>query len=124
MGGRGAFVDVSKGNFSFVEGGQLYNSIGEVNGVKVLMQKEGAVKAPEYSHSEDSSYAIVQEGKLKHIAFYGKDHKQKVCIDLTHSHNGIIPHKHFNLDHSDSGIPLTDDEKKLIKKIKRRFNLA
>ena len=35
-----------------------------------------------------------------------------------------MPHKHLNLDHSDKGIPITADEEKLIKKIKRRFGLS
>lgn len=38
MGSRGAFEDVSVGNFNFVDGGQTYKSVGEVDGIKVLIR--------------------------------------------------------------------------------------
>lgn len=123
MGGRGAFVDVSAGDFNFVEGGQTYKSIGEVEGVKVLMKTSGSVKAPEFSHTENRTYAIVQDGALKHISFYDENHRQVASIDLQHSHFGVQPHKHFNLDHNDKGIPITKEEQKLIDTIRRRYNL-
>lgn len=124
MGSRGAFEDVDSGNFNFKEGGQNYHSVGEVDGIKVLIQDKGSVKAPEYSHTENRIYAIVQDGKLKHLTFYNEDHKQVISIDLQHQHHGLIPHKHLNLDHSDKGIPITAEEEQMIKKIKRRFGLS
>lgn len=124
MGSRGAFADVNTGNFSFVDGGQTYHSLGEIDGVKVIIRDKGSVKAPELSHTANRIYAVVQDGKLKHLTFYGDDHKQAVSIDLLHPHHGLMPHKHLNLDHSDSGITLSADEEKLVKKIKRRFGLS
>lgn len=32
MGSRGAFADVNAGNFTFVDGGQTYHSLGEIDG--------------------------------------------------------------------------------------------
>ena len=124
MGSRGAFVDVASGNFNFVEGGQTYQSIGEVDGVKVLVKITGSVKAPEYSHTANRVYAIVQAGSLKHIAFYDDNHNQYVSIDLMHQHYGVQPHKHFYLDHSDTGISITKEDQAIIDKIKKRFNLT
>lgn len=66
MGSRGAFVDVNMNDFTFKAGGQLYQSIGLSGDVKVLVQTKGAVKAPEYSHTANRVYAIIQDGKLKH----------------------------------------------------------
>lgn len=124
MGSMGAFVNVDIGNFAFVDGGKTFNSIGEVDGIKVLVRPEGySVKAPEYSHTENRIYAIVQGDRLKHLTFYGDDHKQIVSIDVSQKHHGVIPHKHYNLNHNDSGIPINESEQKLINKIKRRFNL-
>lgn len=124
MGSRGAFENVNTGNFTFVDGGQTFNSIGEVDGVKVLVRADGySVKAPEYSHTENRIYAIVQGDRLKHLTFYDDDHKQTVSIDLSHEHRGVKPHKHYNLDHTDDGIPINESELKLINKVKRRFNL-
>ncbi len=124
MGSRGAFVGVDSGDYRFVDDGQTYFSLGEVDGVKVIMRPKGSVKAPEYSHTANRTYAIVQDGKLKHLTFYGYDHKQEKSIDLLHSHHGLIPHKHLHLNHSDRGIPITFEEEKLIQKIKRRFGLS
>ena len=72
MGSRGAFQDVDTGKFNFVENGQNYHAVGGVDGVQVILQNSGAVKAPEYSHSAERAYAIVQNGKLKHLSFYLK----------------------------------------------------
>ena len=120
MGSRGAFVDVNAGNFTFVDGGKNYMSIGMIDNVKVLVQTSGAVKAPEYSHSANRIYAIIQNGQLKHIAFYDKNHNQVKSIDLMHKHNGLIPHVHYNLKHgANDGKPLTSEDIKLIKKIKK-----
>ena len=123
MGSRGAFENVETGNFNFVEGGQTFRSIGEYDGVKVLVRDSGSVKAPEYSHTANRIYAIVQEGALKHLTFYDENHNQSVSIDLLHSHHGLMPHKHYKLDHTDNGIPLSDSEMVMIKTLKRRFNL-
>lgn len=124
MGGRGAFINVNKQDFTFVEGGQTYHSIGEVDGVKVLVREKGnSVKAPDYSHTANRTYAIIQNGKLKHLTWYDENHNQSVSIDFGHAHNGVIPHKHYNLDHTDKGIPIDDKELALANKIKRRFNL-
>lgn len=126
MGSRGAFADVNAGDFTFVDGGQTFNSIGKVDGVKVLVRTDGySVKAPEYSHTAKRTYAVIQDGKLKHLTFYDENHNQYVSIDLLHEHGSkrLKPHKHLYLDHTDDGIPISDSELKLINKIKRRFNL-
>lgn len=124
MGSRGAFEKVDLGYFSFKEDGQNYHTIGEVDGIQVNIQDSGSVKAPEYSHTANRIYATIQNGKLKHLSFYDENHKQVVSIDLLHQHHGLMPHKHLNLDHSDSGIPITVDDEKMIRKVKRRFGLS
>ena len=128
MGSRGAFVNVSSGDFSFVERGQRYSSIGTLisdRNVKVLVQNSGAVKAPEYSHTANRVYAVVQNGMLKHVTFYDDSHNQVKSIDLLHDHGigKVRPHIHYNLDHSDDGIPISDSDRILIKRIKKEFHL-
>ena len=123
MGSRGAFEDVAKGDFTFVEGGQTYKSVGEVDGIKVLVRTSGSVKAPEFSHTRNRVYAIIQNGALKHLAFYDENHRQSVSIDLMHEHYGIKPHKHLYLNHTDTGIPISSEEQAMIDKIRRRYNL-
>ena len=128
MGSRGAFVDVSSGNFTFAQGGQHYKSIGELSGdpnVKVIIQDSTNVKAPEYSHTAGRIYAIVKAGVLKHLAYYDENHQQAVSIDFAHAHNGVQPHRHVYMSHNktDPGVPPTSSEKLLIRKIKKEFHL-
>ena len=124
MGGRGSFLDVGAGDFRFVEGGQTYHTIGMFGEVKVLARMPGhSVKAPEYSHSPNRVYAVVQDGQLKHLAFYNSSHDQVIGIDFMHKHSGISPHKHYFRDHSGEAYPLTEAELRLAANIRRRFGL-
>ena len=125
MGARGAFVDVNMDNFTFVEGGQRYQSIGMLGKVKVLIQTKGSVKAPEFSHTPNRVYAVAQDGKLKHIAYYDDKHKQAVSIDLLHEHKGVRPHRHEYMNHNKNapGIPPTAAEMALIRRIKKEYGL-
>ena len=123
MGSRSSFKNVHAGDFSFVDGGKTFRSIGGFDNVKILVRDSGSVKAPEYSHTANRIYAIVQDGGLKHLAYYDEKHRQAVVIDLTHKHHGVQPHKHLYLDHSDKGIPISEKEKALVNEIKERFGL-
>lgn len=125
MGARGAFVDVNMDDFTFVEGGQLYQTIGMSGEVKVLIQTKGSVKAPEFSHTPNRVYAIVQDARLKHIAYYDNNHKQAVSIDLLHEHKGVKPHKHEYMTHNRNapGVPPTTAELALIRRIKKEYGL-
>ena len=128
MGSRGAFVDVNKGDFSFVLGGQHYKTIGELSSnpnVKIIIQDYSSVKAPEYSHTPNRIYAVVQEGRLKHLAYYDENHMQAVLIDLGHRHGKVKPHRHFYMNHDPNlpGVPVTREDMILINKIKKEFDL-
>lgn len=123
MGGRGAFVNVSIGDFTFNEGGQKYHSIGEVDGIKVLIEDAKNVKAPEFSHTANRVYAIIKDGQLKHLSFYDENHNQVRVIDFQHEHHGLKPHVHLNLNHNDKGIKPTPQEMAVVDKVRRRFNL-
>ena len=49
--------------FAFKEGGQTYFSVGMIgDNIKVLERPGTSVKAPEYSHTENRIYAIMQKG--------------------------------------------------------------
>ena len=123
MGSRGAFQSVDTNNFTFVDGGQTYHCIGYVDDIKVLIREKGnSVKAPEYSHTAGRKYAIVQDGKLKHLAYYDENHKQAISRDLLHEHNSLKPHLHEYLDHN-TGLPISKEQQAIVDKIKRRFKL-
>ncbi|MBR1580160.1 MAG: hypothetical protein IJ668_06650 [Selenomonadaceae bacterium] len=123
MGSRASFKSAGGGDFTFVENGQTYRTIGGFDNLRVLIKEKGSVKAPEFSHTENRIYAVVQKGVLKHLVYYDEKHRQAVSIDLTHSHHGVQPHKHIYLDHSDKGIPISAEEQRLVDRVKKEFNL-
>ena len=63
MGSRSSFKNVHAGDFTFVDGGKTFRSIGGFDNVKILVKERGSVKAPEFSHTAGRIYAIVQDGK-------------------------------------------------------------
>ena len=69
MGSRGSIVSVKTSNFTFREAGRIYRKVEMVGNIKVLVQTSGSVKAPEYSHTANRIYAIVQNGEVKHLAY-------------------------------------------------------
>lgn len=129
MGSRGAFVNVSIGDFRFNIGTgqnqQTYKTIGVIDEVQVIVQDKGqSVKAPDYSHTANRTYAVIQNGKLKHLAFYDENHNLVWVIDFGHMHNEKKPHVHYDKEHKlSSGVP-TDDDWKIIKKFLRRYNVT
>jgi len=127
MGGRGSFVDVNTGNFAFRDGGQTYFSLGMIgDNIKVLEKHGGSVKAPEYSHTENRIYAIIQDGKLKHLAFYDENHNQIKSIDFEHEHgfDRVKPHVHFNMQHikNEAGTPPSSSDSFIINQVKEWMN--
>ena len=118
MGGRGSFLNVNNNNFIFKEGGQTYLTVAEIGkDIKIIKKITGSVKAPEFSHTESRIYAVLQKHKIKHIAFYNENHEQIKCIDFNHSHKGLIPHVHYNLNHDGYFSSLSEDDKVLVKEI-------
>lgn len=116
MGGRGSFVNVSAGDFHFLLGGQEYISLATIdNNIKIIVKVGGntkSVPAPLYSHTAGRIYATVKDGKLKYISFYDENHVQYKTIDFSHSHGGVVPHVHFDLNHDPKlpGVPPSSDD--------------
>ena len=126
MGSRGAFIDINIGNFVFKEGGQIYHTIGIEDGIKYIIQDDhhGGKKVPDYSHSENTIYALIDNGEIKSIGIYDNHNKIK-SIDLTHDHfeptlNKLLHHHyHTDLFHKEPAHELSDEDIKLVKKIKK-----
>lgn len=124
MGSRGAFVDFYNNNFSFIENGQKYITLGidEDVGVKYLIQTEGSVKVPDFSHSADTIYAVIQKGQIKSIGVY-ENHIKIKSYDLQHTH--YVPelnktlghHYHTDLHHTLQPHELTKEDEVFINKV-------
>ena len=83
-----------------------------------MVQPVGSVKVPDYSHSPNRIYVIIQFGRVKSIGIYSNHIKVK-SIDLLHTHvnsNGELLHEHYHTDlfHKNDAFPLTDEEWKLV----------
>ena len=124
MGGRGSFVDIKGGNFDFVQGGQKYFSIGydDKNNIKYLIQPVGSVKVPDYSHTGERIYAIIQNGEVKSIGIY-ENHNKVKSIDLKHTHKtkeGKILKEHYHTDlyHKQDAKALSSEDMQLVLKVK------
>ena len=94
--------------------------------VRLIEQDSTRVKAPEYSHTPGRIYAVIKNGKLKHLAYYDENHNQAVCIDFEHDHGGVQPHRHVYLKHDKNapGVPPTAEEQVLIQQIIKEFQLS
>lgn len=128
MGSRGAFIEINEEDFVFKEGEQHYKSLGTLKddpNVKVIVQDSNNVVAPAFSHTKGRIYAIVKNGALKHLAYYDDQHKQAICIDFLHEHQGVKPHRHVYMNHEkgSSAPHPTTEEWALIKKIKKEYYL-
>ena len=125
MGSRGAFVNTDFGDFRFKSNGQTFQMLGWVGDVKVIQRANGlSVKAPEISHTANRIYAVVHDGRLKHIAFYDENHRQIKCIDVMHPHKQYDLHYHVNLNHSDDHtFPATQNDIDLVNKIRKELNI-
>ena len=76
MGSRGAFINVDLNNFDFKLGGKHYKTIGVLksnSNVRVIEQDSTRVKAPEFSHTPGRIYAVIKNGRLKHLAYYDEN---------------------------------------------------
>jgi hypothetical protein len=107
--------------------GNEYSTLFRVDNVKFVQRKEGAANVPLETMSAEKNrvYALINgKGQLKAIAFYDKSGKKKRQIDLTHHHDGKMPHVHIGYDHSDKGVPLTKSDEAYIKKVRRIWEVV
>lgn len=122
-GSRGAFVNIDLNDF-FKENGQIYHSVGFEDGIKYLIQEDhkGGKKIPDYSHTDNRIYVLIEKGEVKSIGIY-ENHIKVKSIDLKHTHTNkttgekLKRHYHTDLHHQGNAYPLGKDELELVNKI-------
>jgi len=127
MRSRGAFINIENDDFSFVVNGQKYHSLyfDVKRNIKYLIQTEGSNKVPDYSHSPNRIYALIQNGKAKSIWIY-EDHVKKVSIDLNHKHKNkdgklLDKHVHVDLFHQEDARTLSQYEEDLVELVEEQI---
>lgn len=92
-----------------------------------MNQTFGAVKSPEYLHSLNSTYAVIQNEKLKHLTFYDENHRQVKSIDFSNLHvkNKVVSYVHYNMAHNNEPVTLLlVSDWQLINKIKKGLGIS
>ena len=118
MGGRGASSGISEKGHKY---GTDYKTVlkdGNIKFVKVTNNKSEELLE---TMTKGRIYVLVNnKDELKSIIYFDKDNKKSKSIDLTHKHNGKIPHTHHGYKHGEKGTTgVTDKEQKMIDKIRK-----
>ncbi len=74
-------------------------------------------------HPYGSEYkTVLQDGNIKFVKYRlaGKGKRSKT-IDLLHAHNGKSPHSHTGYEHDGKAADLTDEEKKLLARVRKAW---
>lgn len=114
MGGRGASSGIlDKGKVY----GSEYTSLLKVSNIKFVKYNDRtSVTAPMETMTRGRVYVTVNDrNELKTITYYDNSGKRTKSIDLTHEHEGKIPHTHHGYFHGEYGTTkLTPEEKKMV----------
>lgn len=113
MGGRGAASGISDKGKPY---GTEYTTLLKVSNVKFVQYNDSsAAKAPMETMTRGRIYVTVKDNKPKIVTYYDNVNKRSKSIDLTHKHDGKIPHVHHGYNHDEGGTTnLTPQEKKIV----------
>lgn len=119
MGGRGASSGVSDKGKKY---GTEYKTLLKVGNIKFIKYNDSkSSKTPMETMTKGRIYVTVNnKDELTAITYYDKDGKRNKQIDLTHRHEGNIPHTHKGYEHNEKGTRgLNAKEKKIVDRIKK-----
>ena len=118
MGGRGASSGLSDSGKKY---GTEYTTLLQDGNVKFVRYNEGDAKTPQETMTKGRVYATVNsQDKVVAVTYYDRANKRVKQIDLTHPHEGKIPHTHHGYNHSENGTTrLTTEEKAMVERIKK-----
>ena len=77
-------------------------------------------KAPLETQTKGRVYVTVNnDNELSFISYYDRKGKRSKTIDLLHAHDGKSPHSHTDYEHDGKAADLTDEEKKLLARVRK-----
>ena len=123
MGGRGASSGISVNNNKY---GTQYTTVFSSGNIKFVSKNSRTSESLLETMANDRIYAVVGDRDLIQIVYFDKNNKRFKTIDLKHKHNGMNPHTHHGYYHNENdgdlgGDEPTDEEKKIVEKIKRMW---
>ena len=118
MGGRGASSGISEKGHKY---GTDYKTLLKDGNIKFVKATNNKSEELLETMTKGRIYVLVNnKDELKSIIYFDKDNKKSKSIDLTHKHNGKIPHTHYGYKHGEKGTTgVTDKEQKIIDKIRK-----
>lgn len=118
MGSRGAASGTGKHPY-----GSEYKTVLQDGNIKFVKYKlADNAKAPLETQTKGRVYVTVNnDNELSFISYYGREGKRSKTIDLLHAHDGKSPHSHTGYEHGGKAEDLTDDEKKLLARVRKAW---
>ncbi|MDD3243086.1 MAG: hypothetical protein PHD32_05095 [Eubacteriales bacterium] len=125
MGGRGASSGVGDKGKKY---GTEYTTLLQSGNIKFVRYNEGSATAPLETMTKGRVYVTVTESNLLNkVSYYDTANKRAKTIDLSHRHNGVLPHVHHGYEHNENdskkgAANLTPEEKKMVAFVKKTWN--
>lgn len=118
MGSRGAASGTGKHPY-----GSEYKTVLQDGNIKFVKYRlADNAKAPLETQTKGRVYVTVNnDNELSFISYYGREGKRSKTIDLLHAHDGKSPHSHTGYEHGGKAEDLTDDEKKLLARVRKAW---
>lgn len=106
MGGRGTFAVGN--NVAYT-----YQTVGTIDGIKVLLGLSGKHGLPEEAHSSSAYISLHHDGKVKQLRLYNSNLTAKTDIEYSVHQGKLSLHAHDYVNGvRQSARPLTDKEKR------------
>lgn len=118
MGSRGAASGTGKHPY-----GSEYKTVLQNGNIKFVKYRlADNAKAPLETQTKGRVYVTVNnDNELSFISYYDREGKRSKTIDLLHAHDGKSPHSHTGYEHNGKAEDLTDDEKKLLARVRKAW---
>lgn len=118
MGSRGAASGTGKQPY-----GSEYKTVLQNGNIKFVKYRlADNAKAPLETQTKGRVYVTVNnDNELSFISYYDREGKRSKTIDLLHAHDGKSPHSHTGYEHNGKAEDLTDDEKKLLARVRKAW---
>ena len=116
MGSRGAASGTGKHPY-----GSEYKTVLQDGNIKFVKYRlADNAKAPLETQTKGRIYVTVNnDNELSFISYYDREGKRSKTIDLLHAHDGKSPHLHTGYEHNGKAEYLTDEEKKLLARVRK-----
>ena len=118
MGSRGAASGTGKHPY-----GSEYKTVLQDGNIKFVKYRlADNAKAPLETQTKGRVYVTVNnDNELSFISYYDRKGKRSKTIDLLHAHDGKSPHLHTGYEHNGKAEYLTDEEKKLLARVRKAW---